>query len=239
MDSNQWNKPAERLRPSRHFHSAILYDRCKHFTGHGHSFWCERLEERNAFLIFSTFLSSPLTLGVGLGWGGVGVITSCTLAYYMTWYAVLRSCALAAHMYCHAGYVANTSASGVGLGWRDGTTFTGTCKVGSGGAIVFTCTCTCIWRYVRSLGLAFQSMLMLRSWLSHATSNTLLMHPDATLLTFACHFQHVVDASWCYALQLLINTTYMFDKLLNNIRLQPKTNIESIIDCILFSCSII
>jgi hypothetical protein len=32
------------------------------------SFRCERLEERNAFLVFSTFLSSPLTLGVGLGW---------------------------------------------------------------------------------------------------------------------------------------------------------------------------
>lgn len=31
--------PTERLRPSRHFHSAILYDRCKDFTGHGHSFW--------------------------------------------------------------------------------------------------------------------------------------------------------------------------------------------------------
>ena len=86
--------------------------RRSHWAG---CFWCERLEERNAFLIFSTFLSSPLTLGVGLGWGGVGVITSCTLAYYMTCYAVLRSCTLAAHMYCHAGYVANTSASGVGL----------------------------------------------------------------------------------------------------------------------------
>ena len=41
----------------------------------------------------------------------------CAWAYYMTCYAVLRSCTLAAHMYCHAGYVANTSASGVGLGW--------------------------------------------------------------------------------------------------------------------------
>ena len=39
------------------------------------------------------------------------------LAYYMTCYAVLRSCTPAGHMYCHAGYVANTSASGVGLGW--------------------------------------------------------------------------------------------------------------------------
>ena len=86
--------------------------RRSHWAG---CFWCERLEERNAFLIFSIFLSSPLTLGVGLGWGGAGVITSCTLAYYMTCYAVLRSCTLAAHMYCHAGYVANTSASGVGL----------------------------------------------------------------------------------------------------------------------------
>ena len=43
----------------------------RNFTGNN-CFWCERLEERNAFLIFSTFLSSPLTLGVGLGWGGVG-----------------------------------------------------------------------------------------------------------------------------------------------------------------------
>ena len=41
--------------------------RRSHWAG---CFWCERLEERNAFLIFSTFLSSPLTLGVGLGWGG-------------------------------------------------------------------------------------------------------------------------------------------------------------------------
>ena len=77
--------------------------------------WAPRGEQ-----CFPHFFNIPLITGdpgcgVGVGWGGVGVITSCMLVYYVTCYAVLRSCTLAAHMYCHAGYVANTSASGVGV----------------------------------------------------------------------------------------------------------------------------
>ena len=58
---------------------------------------------------------------------------------------------------------------------------------------------------------------MLCSWTSHVTSNTLLMHLDATLLTFSstrswcyalgflqCHFEQGLDASWCYALGFLM-----------------------------------
>ena len=79
--------------------------------------WAPRGAQRFPHFFNIPSITADPGCGVGVGWGGVGVITSCTLAYYMTWYAVLRSCALAAHMYCHAGYVANTSASGVGLGW--------------------------------------------------------------------------------------------------------------------------
>ena len=41
-------------------------------------------------------------------------------------------------------------------------------------------------------------ILVLRSWLSHATSDTLLLmsHPTRS----SCHIQHAPDASWCYFL---------------------------------------
>ena len=73
------------------------------------------------------------------------------------------------------------------------------------------------WLSPMSLWTKSWCLLMLCSWISHVTSKTLLMHLDATLLTFSstrswcytlaflqCHFEQGLDASWCYALEFLV-----------------------------------
>ena len=76
-----------------------------------------------------------------------------------------------------------------------------------------------LWPWLSAMSLWTWSwcILMLCSWISHVTSNTLLMHLDATLLTFSStrscgytlgflqrHFEQGLDASWCYALGFLM-----------------------------------
>ena len=82
-------------------------------------------------------------------------------------------------------------------------------------ATFLTFSSTCSWCYAldfqMSLWTCSWCILMLRSWLSHQHAL------DATLLTFKCHFEHALDASWCYVLDFLINMLLMLRSWLSNV----------------------